>query len=184
MLVQRVVNRAVFNGSTTVEVSRMPLGLRWYRDKTLLEREPLSLADFTAIGDELKGLGARGDRATDVTVGTFAVTVKFSNIGVLLTMPLNEAETAFSELVSHALEISASHVICSTDRAEFKQGLAVVETLPLVEGAFALLATHGRKLAGIAEPEGEGTAVVFGGGRALNLKVVARAHEIAFALSE
>lgn len=182
MPIQQVVNRALENGATSIEISRMPLSLRWYQGKELLAKEPLTLADFSALGEELRALGARGDRAMDVTVSTQTFTVKFSNIGVLLTFPVSEAETAFSELIARSLELEASHVICTTSQAEFKQGLGVVETVPLVEGAFAMLAEHGRTLAGISE--GEGTAIVFAGGKPLNLKVIAKPHEIAFALSE
>lgn len=65
MLLLPLLRTAQQNGATSVEVSRMPLGLRFYRDKELLAREPLSIEDFTAIGEALRLAGVRGDRTSD-----------------------------------------------------------------------------------------------------------------------
>ncbi len=187
MLLLPLLRTALENGATSIEVSRMPLGLRWYRGKELLAKEPLKVEDFTTIGDELRKEGARGDRATDLTVetplGPTRLTVKFSPIGVQITLPVTEEEAeaavAFSELIGRLAETGGTQVICTAREAEFKQGLSTAETVPLVDGALALLTEHARKLAGGAE----GSFVVFGGGARITVTARITSDGVTFSLS-
>jgi hypothetical protein len=186
MRLTAVIERAVKTGATSLEVSRVPLGLRWYRGKELLAKEPLSIDQFTAMCEELRGLGARGDRASIVDSplgGTFQV--KFSNIGALITFAdATPGEEAFAELLARSFEIRATHVICTHTRAEFKHALGTAEEIPLVDGAFEALAGHGRRIAGITGETGEGTTPIVFSGEQFKLTVLAEPYQVTFAVTK
>lgn len=187
MLLLPLLRTALENGATSVEVSRMPLGLRFYRGKELLAREPLSIEDFTAIGEALRRAGARGDRSTELELdtprGPMQLAAKFSPIGVQLTLPVTDEESdaavALSELIGKLLDTGSTQVICTASEAEFKQGALTAETVPLVPGALATLRDHAHKLAGGAE----GSFVVFSGGARTAVTATIADDRVTFSLN-
>lgn len=185
-----ILQGALRGGATDVEIFDTRK-VRWLRGGDLVASGELPEGAFAALGDELVGLGARRDATANVTVispvGPLTVEVALAPQRVRIAVRDEEqarAEDAFSELMAHMRSISADRVTCTATEALFARGDSPIESVPLVEGALALLVRHGTMLAGLDPANNRsGRAVLFGGKQPMTLSAALTDDGIVFAVS-
>jgi len=186
-----ILQGALQGGATDVEIFDTRK-VRWLRGHDLVASGELPEGAFAALGDELVGLGARRGATANVTVispvGPLTVEVALAPHEVRIGVRDEEqarAEEAFAELMAHMDSISADRVTCTATEARFARGDANIESVPLVEGALALLVRHGTMLGGLDPSQKRaGHAVLHGGEAPRRLAVELTGDGVVFTVSE